>query len=118
VIPRVGEEISLSEVSTIRVGYAYRPSFLAEVPNGAGNYLDPPKHMVNLGLGLNYKHFMGFETAARLDFNLSYHALVTQTITKTSGDEAGNPSGTKIGSPGYDAGGKILGGGVTLSLAL
>lgn len=116
-IPRVGEEIKLNDVSTIRFGYAYRPSFLADISNGPGNYLDPAKHMLNVGLGLNYKHFLGYETATRLDFNLSYHALVTQQITKTLGNEAGDMTDQKIGSPGYDAGGKILGGGVTLSLA-
>jgi hypothetical protein len=117
VIPRIGEEISLNDVSTVRLGYAYRPSFLADVSSGAGNYLDPPKHMVSLGLGLNYKRFLVFETATRLDFNLSYHALVSQHITKTAGNEAGDLADKKIGSPGYDAGGNVLGGGVTLSLA-
>jgi hypothetical protein len=117
VIPRIGEEITLNEVTTVRLGYAYRPSFLADVSNGAGNYLDPPKHMMNVGLGLNYKHFLGYDTETRIDFNLSYHALLTQHITKTAGDEAGNLADKKIGSPGYDAGGNVLGGGVTLSLA-
>ena len=117
VIPRIGEEITLSDVATIRAGYAYRPSFLATPPNGAGNYLDPPKHMASLGLGLKYKHFLIFETATLLDFNLSYHVLVTQHITKTTGNEAADLTDSKIGSPGYDAGGNIYGGGVTLSLA-
>ncbi|MEO5968559.1 MAG: hypothetical protein ABIQ95_01425 [Bdellovibrionia bacterium] len=117
VIPRIGEEITLNDITTVRLGYAYRPSFLADVSNGPGNYLDPPKHMMNLGLGLNYKHFLGFDTPTRLDFNLSYHALVTQHITKTAGNEVGDLTDKKIGSPGYDAGGNVLGGGVTLSLA-
>jgi long-subunit fatty acid transport protein len=117
-IPRVGEEISLSDDTTLRLGYAYRRSFLTDVSGGAGNYLDPSKHMLSMGLGIRYKHILGIEVDSRLDFNLSYHALVAQHVTKTAGNEKGELSDVKIGSPGYDVGGKIWGGGVTLSLAL
>ncbi len=117
-IPRVGEEIQISNVSTFRMGYAYRPSILAEIPNGSGNYLDPPKHMFNLGWGLSYKHFLGYPLATRIDFNLSYQALVTQYVTKATDNlnEAGQ-EGYRIGYPGYNVGGSIYGGGITLALA-
>jgi len=117
VVPRFGEEVLLSETATVRVGYAYRPSILKGVSNGEGNYLDPPKHMINLGLGLIYRHFMGFEVQNHVDFHFSYQYLELQHIVKTAGNETGNASDPKIGTPGYDAGGNLLGGGVSLSLA-
>ena len=117
-IPRVGEEITISDVSTLRFGYAYRPSFLDGVSNGSGNYLDPPKHMLHLGWGLKFQHFLHFETPCQLDLHLGYQYLVLQHIVKTAGNEAGNANDPKIGSPGYDAGGNIFGGGISLSMAL
>ena len=117
VIPRVAEEVT-SGNWVFRAGYAWRPSFMENLPTGAGNYLDPPKHMIQAGVGRLFPRFLGSSIPARIDANLSYHALVTQRVDKSAGDEAGNASGSKIGAPGYDAGGKILGGGVSLSLAI
>ncbi len=115
-IPRIAHEISF-ETWSIRLGYAYRPSFLKNIPTDAGNYLDPPKHMYTAGAGFKFRHFLGFDTNCQLDFHAALHQLITQTITKTPGDEKGTGSGnTKNGAPSYEAGGKILGGGVSLSL--
>jgi long-subunit fatty acid transport protein len=116
-VPRVGEEVALSDQATLRFGYAYRPSMIDGVPNGDGNFLDPPKHMLNLGLGLSYPEFLGYPIATRIDFNLAYHYLVLQQITKSIGNEGGDATDPKIGYPGYDAGGNMYGGGVSLSLA-
>lgn len=110
-IPKFAEEISFG-TKILRFGYAYRPSILKHLPQGAGNYLDPPKHIATVGLGLEYTDF-------RIDFNIAYHQLVTQNIVKDPGDETGAGSGDiKIGAPGYNAGGKIFGGGISLTLAL
>lgn len=117
VVPRVGEEISLNDSTRLRMGYAYRPSILSGVANDEGNFLDPPKHMLNFGFGFMYQHFLGFEVPTHLDFNFAYHYLVLQHIVKSSGNEVGSATDSKIGSPGYDAGGNIYGGGVSLSLA-
>ncbi|HLE01027.1 MAG TPA: hypothetical protein VJB59_12240 [Bdellovibrionota bacterium] len=117
VIPRLAHEVSWGE-KIVRLGYAYRPSIFKDLPNGPGNYLDPPQHIVTAGLGLRFKRFLHFDTPCSLDFHAGYHHLVTQQIAKTPGDETGNPAESKIGAPGYDAGGKILGGGVSLSLAI
>jgi hypothetical protein len=43
--------------------------------------------------------------------------LELQRVVKTSGNEIGIAGDPKIGSPGYDAGGNLLGGGVSLSMA-
>lgn len=117
-VPRVGEEIQLTDSMTVRVGYAYRPSILDGVPNGSGNYLDPAKHMANVGLGLRFDRFFSFNQPWNLDFNLAYQYLVTQQITKTAGNEIGTANDLKIGAPGYEAGGNLFGGGVSLTLAI
>ncbi len=109
--PRIGHEWQIGN-KTLRLGYAYHPSILKNLPTESGNFLDPPKHMLNIGLGWQF-------AKCKLDLHASYHLLVTQTITKSAGDENGVGAGnTKIGAPGYEAGGKIYGGGVTLSFAL
>lgn len=117
-IPRVGQEVEIGPSTILRLGYAYRPSFIQGLPTGVGNYLDPPKHIFSAGAGFRFKSFLGLATPAQLDLHLSYHQLITQHVVKTSGDETGNASNRKIGAPGYDAGGRVLGGGLSLSLAL
>jgi long-subunit fatty acid transport protein len=117
-VPRIGEEIQLSDVTTLRFGYAYRSSIFSDHPTGAGNYVDPSKHMLNMGLGLKYPTLAGLEIPWSLDFNFAFQYLVRQNITKTPGNEKGDLTDPKIGSPGYTAGGNIVGGGVTLSLAI
>lgn len=117
-IPRVGHEWDLGR-STLRVGYSYRPSILKNTPSGAGNYLDPSEHRMVAGWGYQFTKFLDFDTPCRLDFHLAYHQLESQRITKTSGDETGAGSGEqKIGAPGYEAGGRLLGGGLSLNLSL
>jgi long-chain fatty acid transport protein len=122
VVPRAGAEFALSEKSTVRVGYYYRPSMIDGIPTGAGNYLDPAKHALNLGYGLKLPHFLTLENPVQIDFNLTYQLLVGFHVTKTPGNEANDGSAAsladqKIGAPGYDVGGNLFGGGVSLSLA-
>jgi hypothetical protein len=115
ITPRVGYELDLGG-TTLRFGYAYQPSILAGLSTGAGNYLDPPKHMFNLGAGWKFRHILAFETPCNLDVAFSYDLLPDQQITKTAGNEVGDTTDQKIGSPGYLAGGQIVGGGLSLSL--
>lgn len=118
VIPRIGEELTVGS-TVYRVSYGYRASFMSALPTGAGNYLDPPKHMIQAGVGFKTDKFLGAPIPASVDFHAALHLLETQHITKTVGDERGVGTGNaKIGAPGYDAGGKIWGGGVSLSLAI
>ena len=115
-VPRIGEEISIGKTA-FRLGYSYRPSFLKNLPTEAGNYLDPPKHMMGIGAGFEFSRFLSFYVPCKLDLNLSYHHLVSQHVDKTDGDEKNTGVGNqKIGAPGYDTGGKIIGGGVSLTL--
>jgi hypothetical protein len=118
-VPRIADEIQLGKV-TLRAGYAYRQSIFRDDgngPSGAGNYLDPSKHIFTAGAGIHFLHFLNFNVPCDIDFNLAWHHLVTQHVVKTAGDEAGTVTGSKIGAPGYDAGGNIFGGGLSLSLA-
>jgi hypothetical protein len=113
----LGEELSFEPI-VLRFGYSYRPSILASIPVNAGNYVDPSKHIVDLGFGWNFRHFLGYDIPTHLDFNLSLQHLITQHIEKTAGDETGAAGDSKIGSPEYNAGGNIYGGGVSLSMEL
>ncbi len=114
---RAGHELTLGS-STLRVGYTYHPSIFASLPTGSGNYLDPPRNQFSLGAGFEFDRFFAVEIPCSLDLHASYIQLTKQTIVKTAGNEAGTASDSKIGAPGYDAGGNILGGGLTLTLKL
>ncbi len=117
--PKVGTEFAVTEDVTLRLGYAYVPSIFSALPTGAANFLDPPKHSLNAGLGYHFTNFLGIAESASIDAHFSYHLLKTQTIVKAAGDEAGGGSGDlKIGAPGYDAGGRVLGGGLSATLHL
>ena len=116
IIPRIAEELLIAERTTLRLGYAYRGSILSQVPDGNGNYLDPPKHMLNAGLGLEFEKFFHLDLPSHLDFNFAFQWLVRQSITKTPGNESGDLTDNKIGYPGYEAGGCVYGGGISLSL--
>ncbi len=111
-VPKFGFEFAPGDRNTLyRLGYSYRPSSLGALPTESGNYLDPPKH--SLGVG------MGFQTASwRLDFHLGIQFLVTQNIQKSAGNEAGDAGDLKIGAPGYEAGGNIYSGGVSINLGI
>ncbi len=116
-IPRAGWEYRWSSVHTMRLGYSYRGSIFKVIPNGNGNYLDPAKHIVTAGWGLDFNSFLGFTVPSHIDFSLNYQQLLSQHIVKTAGNEVGNMSDQKIGSPDYYAGGQLYGGAFTLALA-
>jgi long-subunit fatty acid transport protein len=120
IVPRIGEEFVTGRL-TLRLGYAYRQGIINDSgvgTSGAGNYLDPSKHIFTAGAGYHFLHFLNFEVPCDLDLNLAYQALITEHVTKTPGDENGTGTGDqKIGAPGYDAGGSVYGGGLTLTLA-
>jgi hypothetical protein len=113
-ILRAGQEFHLGRHS-IRAGYAYRPGIFGGDRSGAGNYLDPDQHVGSIGYGIGFKSLLGYKADWTLDTHLALHYLVRETITKSAGDESG-AAGSKIGSPGYVAGGFMGGGGVSVSL--
>lgn len=113
-IPRVAQSFQWG-ITHFRLGYGYKPSIFSELPEEAGNYLDPPKHMYSGGVGFDLAQVPLLRTEGQLDFFGLYHQLISQSIEKTSGNEAGE-DGKKIGAPGYEAGGFIFGGGLNLTL--
>ncbi len=117
-IPRIGHEFNLGPWA-IRTGYSYRPSIFQGLPTGSGNLLDPPKHLFSVGVGYEIPKAFFAEIPMQIDAHLAWQQLETQQITKTPGDELNQGTdSTKVGAPGYQAGGKIWGGGISLSLAL
>jgi hypothetical protein len=117
-VPRLGTEIRITDNNTFRFGAAYRESIFKGPPNDSGNYLDPAKVMTSAGWGYHSDHLLGLAIPSDVDFHLIYHYLIRQSIGKSSGNEGGIAGDPKIGAPGYVAGGNILGGGISLSLAL
>ncbi len=116
-IPRIAEEWTLERV-TLRAGYAYKQSIFSALPTGAGNFLDPPKHLANIGAGWLLRDFLGSGKEVSLDVNLGYQQLLTQKVQKSPLNEKGEASTTKIGAPGYSAGGRVWSGGATLTMAI
>lgn len=109
-VPKIAQEYAFNSVTTLRAGYSFRPSAVRGPSTGSSNLIDPPKHTFSLGVGFQFKTLLGRNIPCRLDLHAMYQSLVTQRISKTSE--------TEIGAPGYSAGGKIYGGGVSLSLEL
>jgi hypothetical protein len=69
-----------------------------------------------VGAGYDFKNALSISDSTRVDLHFTYQALETQVITKAPGDEAGQGTGDqKIGAPGYSAGGRVVGGGISLS---
>lgn len=120
VVPRIGQEFRMTNWTypvTLRLGYGYKPTILKTLSTGAGNFLDPPKHMLSGGVGIDFPRIFTIQRPWALDFHLAYHRLFDQRIDKEPGDETGAAGGDlKIGAPGYNVGGNILGGGVSLTL--
>jgi hypothetical protein len=58
--------------------------------------------MFNAGVGFKLQRFLGYDTPAELSFHASYHALVTEHVTKSAGNEAGSGADQKIGAPGNE----------------
>lgn len=113
VVPRVGVEIPLGALR-LRTGYSYRASIFKSLPTGAGNALDPPQHRLGVGVGIPLR----LSAPAELHVFLQGQFLESQDVVKTAGDEAGNLSDSKIGSPGYTAGGAVFGGGLGVTIEL
>ena len=113
VVPRIGAELPLGGLQ-LRAGYSYRASIFKQLPTGAGNALDPPQHRLGLGVGIPLR----LSAPAELHVFLQGQFLASQDIVKTAGDEAGNLSDSKIGAPGYTAGGAVFGGGVGVTVEL
>jgi hypothetical protein len=117
VVPRVGHAwiIGTHELYT---GYSYRPGIYRELPEGAGNAIDPDEHRLSVGLGWNIDSLPIFDAPGRVDLHSAYSIYPKETVVKSPGDENGNLSNRKVGAPGYETGGHEFGGGLTVQLFL
>ena len=96
-VPRLGAEVTVDDAA-VRVGYSYRPSILKDLSTGSGNYLDPPKHVFNGGLGYQFKTFLGREVPVSLDFSGTYHLLLPNRSSNLQGMKPGRVPTQLIGS--------------------
>lgn len=99
-VPKIGHTFHFSEWN-LRMGYQFRDTIFKDpIAKDNGNLLDPPKHTLAVGAGTKLGNW-------KLDAHFHFTYLVTQTISKSE---------TFIGGPSYEAGGSLLGGGITASL--
>lgn len=99
----------------LRGGYWYRPSPVKD-NLGAGNLVDPAQHTVTAGVGFDLKKAKFTDKEIFLDLHGQYHYLVHQHVQKSDNNEANTSGQTKLGSPGYDIGGSVYGGGLSLTM--
>ena len=104
-IGRLGTKYDLSEKWNLMFGLAYRQSPLQGDFSGAGNSVDANSFMASLGA--SYR----FSQSLSLTGSIQSHELISKNVRKTDGLEDGT-AGSKIGSPGYEIGGR------TTSIAL
>ena len=112
-VPKFGLQKDFEKIS-LRGGYLFRPSPI-ESNSGRGNLVDPAKHVFTAGIGFDLKKYNLTKNDLFLDLHAQYHRLVSDRVTKSSLNEVGQ-SGNKIGAPGYDIGGHIIGGGFSLTM--
>lgn len=116
-IPRIGHTWSFGG-SEFRIGYAYRPGIYRDIPNGAGNMIDPDEHRLTTGYGWEVASLPFFDAPGRFSLHAAYSLYPKKSVVKTSGDENENTLNSKIGAPGYETGGSEWGSGFTLELFL
>jgi hypothetical protein len=88
-----------------QIGYRYKPSIFEGLPTGDNtNYVDPPRQDLYLGAILTTKGGWEWNLHGRVS------KFATQNVVKTTTDG--------IGWPGYQTGGWIYGGGVSLAIPI
>jgi hypothetical protein len=102
-VPRAGMKFYLTDGFNLTVGAKYKPSIFSHSFNGAGNSLDLASITVSSGMGYNMNLF---GTPMEIGGAVQHHMLQEETIVKTDLLENGS-AGSKIGAPGFTAGGSI-----------
>jgi long-subunit fatty acid transport protein len=88
------------------LGFNYHQSPLKGDFSGSGNSLDT--NALIYTAGIQYRMVI-WSKDVHLGTSFEYHQLESKQVVKTSTEENGN-AGSKIGSPGYTIGGKVLAG--------
>ncbi|MCO4793262.1 MAG: hypothetical protein KC493_06110 [Bacteriovoracaceae bacterium] len=103
-VSKFGVRYNPTDKLGLNIGTVYRPSIFSHGYSGSGNSLD--LNTVIVSGGLDYK-FNFMSMPIQLDLGMQYHKLLDETITKSTNQEDGT-AGSKIGSPGYEAGGSVI----------
>jgi hypothetical protein len=86
----------------LSLGYRFKDSIFSNLPSGNSNYLDPPRH--DLDLGYSSRTLAGWEWKIHLGLS----RLTSQTVVKLDS--------SSIGGPGYSVSGWLYGGGVNVAI--
>jgi len=101
IVPEAGFAFQWGD-NLYEIDYRFKDSIFKDLPTENGNYLDPPRHDVILGVTI----------PTRSGWEWSLHAqvsrLVSQTVVKSDSNE--------IGAPGYTASGWLYGGGANVAI--
>ncbi len=102
-VERLGLRHEVTDNFGINLGLALRPSIFEQDYSGAGNSLDLTTGIFSGGVDYSFK-LMNIP----VQFNLGgqVHVLEEKQISKSANEEDGT-SGSKIGAPGYTAGGTV-----------
>jgi hypothetical protein len=100
-VPEAGLEFQIGN-NRYDIGYRFKDSIFKGLPTDNGNYLDPPRHDVMLGVTFPTKS--GWEWHV----NTQVSRLVSQTVVKSDTGE--------IGAPGYTASGWLYGGSASVAI--
>jgi hypothetical protein len=103
IVPRAGVKFDLTDDINVTLGAKYKPSIFSHSFNGSGNSLDLSSYVVSGSMG--YKMNM-FGTSMEVGGAVQHHLLEEVEVVKTTNLENGG-AGSKIGSPGYTAGGSV-----------
>ena len=102
-VPKAGLKFDLTDDMNFSLGAKYKPAIFDHSFNGSGNSLDLGSMTVSGGIGYNMNLF---GTPIELGGAVQHHLLLEETIVKTNLLENG-AAGSKIGAPGFTAGGSI-----------
>jgi hypothetical protein len=102
-IPRIAINFQLPSENSLTLGTHYRKSPIKSNLNEGGSSLDPDVLAFNIGWG---RRMTILEESFNFHLTLSHHQLMDVDVNKTANNELG-AAGSKIGAPGYQAGGSI-----------
>lgn len=104
--PRLGLKHNLTDRWNYSIGFNYHQTPIKSDFSGSGNSIDTDSYIYTGGL--QYRMVIWSKDVS-LGTSIEYHKLKNKQVTKTTTEENGS-AGSKIGSPGYTIGGKIMAG--------
>lgn len=102
-LEKIGLRFEATDNLGLSGGFVYRPSIFKQDYSGAGNSLDLTT--IILSAGVDYK-FSLMNIPTQFNLGGQFHMLQEEQVNKSANEEDGT-SGSKIGAPGYTAGGTV-----------